>query len=124
MLHNRPGLPSEEAGFMRFLMAGTINIEDLTHGEVLNLAGHDRGLAARKLFRVEEHDLDSDPVQVHFPTQFRQVSSSFFQGMFAASVHHFGSLNSFFNHYRFDAPAHVRAKLADYAEQVLHRSEY
>lgn len=102
-------------------MSKPIDIVELTKGEVLNLAGHERGLAARALYRVEERDVEDEPVEVLFPRDFRQVSSSFFQGMFAASVHRFGSVDRFFDHYRFNAPAHVRAKIADYAEQVLGR---
>jgi hypothetical protein len=102
-------------------MAEPINIQTLTRGEVLNLAGHERGLAARALFGVDALDADAEPVEVMFPTNFRQVSSSFFQGMFATSVHRFGSIEGFFEHYRFNAPSHVRAKLVDYAEQVLAR---
>ena len=105
-------------------MANSIDIEALTKGEVFNLSGHDRGLAARNHFELSNLDEIPDMVEVRFPAQFRQVSSSFFQGMFAESVHRFGSLPSFFDHYRFDAPAHVRAKLADYAEQILQRRDY
>lgn len=102
-------------------MIKPIDIAELTQGKVLNLAGHDRGLKARELYHVSELDRSNEPVEVMFPTNFRQVSSSFFQGMFAESVHRLGTLERFFDHYRFNAPPHVRAKLVDYAEQVLSR---
>ena len=102
-------------------MPEIVDIRLLTQGEVRNLAGHERGLAARERFGMQRLDEDAAPVAVVFPDHFRQVSSSFFQGMFSASVRRLGSVDAFFNHYRFDAPAHVRAKLADYAEQVLGR---
>jgi len=102
-------------------MPEIVDIRLLTQGEVRNLAGHERGLAARERFGMQRLDEDAAPVSVVFPDQFRQVSSSFFQGMFSASVRRLGSVDAFFDHYRFDAPAHVRAKLADYAEQVLGR---
>lgn len=106
---------------MACLMPEIVDIALLTNGEVLNLAGHERGLAARERFRMAQLDGEEEPVEVRFPDRFRQVSSSFFQGMFSASVQRFGSVEAFFAHYHFDAPIHVRSKLADYAEQVLGR---
>jgi len=105
-------------------MPEAISISEITHDKVLNLAGHDRGLAARARFEVDKLDSIDEPVDVLFPRDFRQVSSSFFQGMFAESVKRLGSVKGFFEHYRFDAPAHVRAKLADYADQVLARNPH
>lgn len=102
-------------------MPEIVDITLITQGEVLNLAGHERGLAARDRFHMEQLDQETEPVEVRFPAHFRQVSSSFFQGMFSASVQRFGSVEAFFEHYHFDAPIHVRTKLADYAEQVLGR---
>ncbi|WP_374944955.1 hypothetical protein [Sphingomonas sp.] len=102
-------------------MPEPIDITLLTRGEVHNLAGHERGLAARESFGLARLDEDPDPVDVRFPPNFRQVSSSFFQGMFSASVRRLGSVEGFFDHYRFDAPAHVRARLLGYAEQVMSR---
>jgi hypothetical protein len=103
------------------LMADQIDIALLTEGKVLNLAGHERGLAARQSFDLTRLDDAVEPIEVHFPADFRLVSSSFFQGMFSASVRRLGSVNRFFEHYRFDAPTHVRAKLLGYAEQVMSR---
>ena len=101
-----------------------IDITELTQNEVLNLSGHDRGLAARARFNLAHLDEDGEPVEISFPEGFRQVSSSFFQGMFADSVRSLGSVQGFFAHYRFDAPAHIRSKLADYAELVRGRRDY
>jgi hypothetical protein len=109
---------------MSAIVESSIDINRLTDGKVLNLAGHDRGLAARDRFELARLDLESEAVAVHFPEGFRQLSSSFFQGMFADSVRKFGSVKLFFEHYRFDAPAHIRTKLADYAEQILNRRDY
>jgi hypothetical protein len=109
---------------MSGLVASHINIDELTNGEVFNLAGHDRGLAARQRFDLDRMDNNAEVVFIHFPQGFRQVSSSFFQGMFSASVQRFGNLDAFFDHYVFDAPTHIRSKLIDYAEQVLNRRDY
>lgn len=99
----------------------TIELEELTKGEVRNLAGHDRGLRAREYFQMDELDHADEAVDVRVPVGFRAVSPSFFQGMFAESVHHFGSANAFFEHYHFDAPVHIRSQLAEYAEQLAGR---
>ena len=99
----------------------TIELEELTQGEVRNLAGHDRGLRARDHFHVDDLDVGDETVDVKLPADFRAVSPSFFQGMFAESVHHFGTAQAFFEHYHFDAPIHIRARLAEYAEQVAGR---
>ena len=105
-------------------MKSSIDISRLTDGRVLNLAGHDRGLAARDSFDLARLDKEAEAIPVNFPDGFRQLSSSFFQGMFADSVRQSGSVKAFFEHYRFDAPAHIRTKLADYAEQILNRRDY
>jgi len=109
---------------MSAMVKSSIDINRLTDGRVLNLAGHDRGLAARDSFDLARLDKESEAIAVHFPDGFRQLSSSFFQGMFADSVRQSGSVKAFFEHYRFDAPAHIRTKLADYAEQILNRRDY
>lgn len=106
---------------MSALQMAIISLEALTRGEVRNLAGHDRGLKAREHFAVPELDTTLDPVDVHVPNNFRAISPSFFQGMFAESVRTLGGVRGFFEHYRFDAPAHIRSRLIEYAEQVAGR---
>ena len=103
------------------MMTEHIALSRLTNGEVLNLAGHDRGVAARDLFELSRLDEIQDEVIVEIPSEFRGLSSSFFQGMFAESVRKFASAHEFFEHYKFAAPAHIRSKLIDYAEQVAAR---
>lgn len=98
-----------------------INIEALTKGEVRNLSGHERGLAARAEFHLDDLDESEEVVEVLFPEHFRGISSSFFQGMFAESVHKSGSVEDFFGHYRFAAPTHILAQILDYAQQALSR---
>ena len=109
---------------MSITVESTIDFIKLTDGKVLNLAGHDRGLAARDSFELYRLDKEKEAIAVRFPEGFRQLSSSFFQGMFAESVRQLGSVSAFFEHYRFDAPAHIRTKVADYAEQILNRRDY
>ena len=98
-----------------------INLCELTQGEVRNLAGHDRGLEARTHFKLDQLDESDESVEVTLPKDFRAISPSFFQGMFAKSVHHFESASAFFEHYQFDAPLHIRSRLIAYAEQTAGR---
>lgn len=102
------------------LMAEVICLEELTLGKVKNLAGHDRGLRARQHFEIDSLDRSPSTVEVKVPEDFRAISPSFFQGMFAASVHTLGA-SAFFDHYLFDAPAHIRSKLVEYARRTESR---
>ena len=100
-----------------------IELLDLTQGEVRNLAGHDRGVYARGHFNVGILDKSPDRVVVRVPDNFRAISPSFFQGMFSESVQSFGNAMAFLDHYRFDAPAHIRSRIAEYAEQAAGRHD-
>ena len=91
-----------------------IDLTELTRDEVRNLAGHDRGLRAREHFDLDALDVSDDTVDVVLPDNFRAISPSFFQGMFAGSLlYRFGTARAFFEHYHFDAPAHVRSRLIE-----------
>jgi len=86
----------------------SINLSELTNdGEVRNLAGHERGLAARGKFRLDELDRLTDAVDVVVPEEIYAISPSFFQGMFSESVQALGSKELFFRHYRFDTSISV-----------------
>jgi hypothetical protein len=73
----------------------------LTKGEVSSLIGHDRGLAARRLFELDRLDLESAPVHISAPSNLEALTPSFVQGLFASSVHALGE-QQFFYHYIFD----------------------
>lgn len=81
----------------------TIELEQLTKGEVHNLSGHDRGQAARTHFNLADMDVTDDVVIVHVPDHVYTITSSFFQGMFAESVTKLGDRDKFLARYRFDA---------------------
>ncbi len=82
-----------------------IDLSPLTgNGQVRNLSGHERGVAARKEFRVAELDEVGESVRVIVPSDLYGLSPSFFQGMFAESVRKFKSREAFLEHYSFDAP--------------------
>jgi hypothetical protein len=81
-----------------------INLGDLTAGgEVRNLTAHERGVAARVHYGLEQLDAGLEPVTVVVPREIFTLTPSFFQGMFAESVHHFGAREKFLAHYQFDA---------------------
>lgn len=82
-----------------------IDLAELTrNGEVRSLSGHERGVAAREHFGLEAADRGAAPVVVQIPDDVYTLTTSFFQGMFAASVH---ALNDdrerFLSKYRFVA---------------------
>jgi hypothetical protein len=93
-------------------MPRSINLGELTRGgEVRNLSGQERGVAARRHFGLEVLDHSDDPVQVFVPAGITTVTTSFFQGMFAESVRALGGRDGFLAHYRFDASPIVLRQL-------------
>ncbi len=66
--------------------------------------GRPNGKLARKHFKVEMHEKSNHfPISVKFPNDARTLTSSFFLGMFGASVRAAGSREEFFCRYNFDA---------------------
>jgi hypothetical protein len=81
-----------------------INLGDLTAGgEVRNLTAHERGVAARVHYGLDQLDVAADAVKVIVPREIFTLTPSFFQGMFAESVQHFTTRDRFLQHYQFDA---------------------
>jgi hypothetical protein len=81
-----------------------ISLSELTNnGEVRNLSGHERGVAARVKYKLDQLDQGSEAVLIEIPDEVYSITSSFFQGMFAQSVRTLGSRDSFLAHYQFDA---------------------
>lgn len=79
----------------------TINLNELTHGKVRNLTGHERGAAARLQFNLDAFDKEGAPINVQVPDDLEGITTSFFQGMFAKSVR--SAQNRFLEQYRFHA---------------------
>lgn len=102
-------------------MAHKVDLTQLTQGKVRNLAGHDRGLSAREHFNLDQLDGDEQAVEIFLPDDFRSVSPSFFEGMFSRSVASLKGIDEFLGHYRFNAPAHIRTKLIEYATRSAKR---
>lgn len=84
----------------------TIQLAELTRGEVRNLSGQERGQAARAAFKVDELDKAAEPVLVSVPANVDTINPSFFRGMFALSILTLG-VGGFSNHYIFDATPQV-----------------
>ncbi|MHA6333185.1 hypothetical protein ACXYL9_05825 [Qipengyuania sp. CAU 1752] len=81
-------------------MSVSINFEVLTKGRVHNLSGHERGLAARELFKLDELDKCDSIVEIEVPDHIYGLSPSFIQGLLSASVKALGSSReAFFSHY-------------------------
>ena len=79
-----------------------VKLELLTgSGRVRNLAGHERGLAAREQFNLASYDQSGEIVEVIVPDTLDAITISFFQGMFAASVKDIG--DKFLERYHFHA---------------------
>lgn len=73
----------------------------LTKDEVSSLIGHERGLAARKLFDLDQLDRSGDVVVLAAPKSLEALTPSFVQGLFASSVHSLGE-QRFRSHYNFE----------------------
>ena len=90
-------------------MTKAVDLETLTKGEVHNLSGHDRGLAARALFGLDELDVDGEMIEIRVPDHVYAVSPSFVQGLLAKSVHTLGDARDRFSqHYTVVASDLVR----------------
>lgn len=68
-------------------MTKIVDLGELTRGgEVHNLSGHERGLAARTFYALDDADEAGESVEVVVPSGVYTLTPSFFQGMFAKSV--------------------------------------
>ncbi|MGT2513431.1 hypothetical protein ACVOMT_03500 [Sphingomonas panni] len=82
-----------------------IDLNTLTNnGEVHNLSGHDRGVAARAAFGLDRLDREEGMVEIRVPDHVYAVSPSFVQGLLATSVQNLGrTREGFFTRYRLSA---------------------
>jgi hypothetical protein len=93
-------------------MGKPINFGDLTKGQVHNLSGHDRGLAARESFKLDQLDLDGIRHVVYVPDDIYGVSPSFIQGLFSGSLKKLGNdIEEFRKHYEIEATDLVRRQI-------------
>lgn len=95
-----------------------IDLIVLTRGEVRSLSGHDRGIAARTLFKLDQLDLEDEQVTVIAPENLDALTPSFVQGLFANSVRRLGR-DKFYSHYRFDLPKYLMTDVELGIDRVL-----
>ncbi len=101
-------------------MTQTIDLTSFTRGGTLqNLSGKDRGLAARKEFKLDSHDETRDPVKVRIPGNVYAISTSFFCGMFGDSYKKLGDAG-LREVYSFEMPDVLRPQI----EQGLERCAF
>ena len=96
-----------------------IDLLKITKGEVRNLSGHPRGVAAREFFELDNLDEAGEIVEVCFPDNLLSVAPSFVQGMFAESYRNLGSEVAFRNHFRWLASELILQQLERGIQQIL-----
>ncbi|WP_411818673.1 hypothetical protein [Hyphococcus sp. DH-69] len=96
-----------------------IDLTQLTKGEVRNLTGQDRGKAARQLFELDILDKDSEMVTVIVPPELDAITTSFFQGMFSASVRSAKTAEKFLAKYHFETNASIMEQIIRGIQRVL-----
>lgn len=98
-----------------------INLGDLTDERARSISGHERGVAARKTFCLDDLDKEVDAIDVVVPDYVQAIATSFIQGMFSKSVQRFGSKDRFLEHYRFVAEPFVVEQIVRSVERSLTR---
>lgn len=101
------------------MLSKVIDLTEITKGEVRNLSGHPRGVAARDHFDLSELDEAEDVVCVVFPDNLLSVAPSFVQGMFAGSYRALGSEEAFRRHYRWRATDLIEQQLERGLKQIF-----
>lgn len=64
----------------------TVNLRDLTRGEVRMLTGRPRGVSARELYKLDELDSKDEIVVIVAPDDLDTVTPSFVQGFLGRSL--------------------------------------
>ena len=98
-----------------------LRLETLTKGQVRNLSGHERGVAARALFELDRLDQSDEEVRVFVPDDLDAITTSFFQGCFASSVNGLGGREKFLSKYHFIADDFILSQINRGINAVLHR---
>lgn len=83
-------------------------------------AGRERGLAAREKAGIDQMDAGTEPVEIRIPEDVFSVNSSFFIGMFGASIKKLGEAE-FRRRFVFSGPGVDRA-LDDAIREALRTS--
>lgn len=86
-----------------------LNLDVLTdNGRVKNLAGKERGQAARQQLKIDELDTSPDVIEIIVPAYVDTISPSFFQGLFSGSIQRLAGKAGFLQKYRFSASEQAR----------------
>jgi hypothetical protein len=88
-------------------------------GQTRVLSGKQRGLQARIDFGLDGLDEGAEDVNVLLSGPIEAITPSFVLGMFGASVRRCGSVESFFDKYRFSLRAHLIAQVRRGVEYSL-----
>lgn len=80
-----------------------IDLANLTgNGEVRNLSGKERGVAARAALDIDNYDDRPEEITVVVPSYIDTISPSYFQGLFSKSIKKL-KVDGFRNKYKFEA---------------------
>jgi hypothetical protein len=85
------------------------------------LAGRDRGVHWRGVFRLDEIDRTPEPVEIIIPPDIISINISFFLGMFGKSVRALGK-DDFVKHYIFKCDEDLRPLINLGVDQALKTS--
>ncbi len=95
-----------------------IELSKFVGDDIRVLIGHERGIAVRNAFGMDALDQDPEVVQIAVPSTLRTLTPSFVQGLVAESIHRLGE-KGFYDHYQFDAEAHVIGDIRAGVDRVL-----
>jgi hypothetical protein len=106
-------------------METAVDLDVLTKGRVHNLSGHERGLAARELFNLDQLDRIDEVVKIKVPEHIYGISPSFIQGMLSASVRNLGkSREQFYRHYDIVSTDLVRRQIERGLSAILTNRDF
>jgi hypothetical protein len=83
------------------------------------LSGKQRGMQARIDFKLDDLDARDEDVTVRLSEVVEAITPSFVLGMFGKSVRLCGSVDSFFDKYKFNTKPYIIAQLRRGAEYSL-----
>ncbi|WP_379553572.1 hypothetical protein [Qipengyuania sp. DGS5-3] len=97
-----------------------IDLGVLTEGKVHNLSGHERGLAARDLFKLDALDRDGVRHTIRVPDDLYGISPSFVQGLFTASLRSLDNdLDAFKQSYTIEASDLIQRQIDRGLQNIL-----
>ena len=86
--------------------------------------GRDRGIREREKYKLDELDDLDVTIAVRIPQSTYSINSSFFLGLFGASIVKAGSSKKFREKYRISAPAAINNSIESYIERALQEKSF